>query len=237
MSKLKEGFIQWYTLIDQLPETWQDLFVKHSEILKPILNHLTKHYFRTNSLLSIFPVQENVFNAFKHFELNETKIVILGQDPYPTRGHAHGYAFSIQNGINRAKSLIKIFETLGASDVGFRIPNQRINNLIPWASRGILLLNTALTIEEGKSASHLKLWYPFTREIIREVSENNERTVFCLWGKEAQKYIPLIDGSKHIILTSSHPASVFYTTNPTWECDHFKRITNEYVPGFNWNIQ
>jgi len=152
----------------------------------------------------IYPENENIFNALKLTELGDVKVVIIGQDPYHGPGQAHGLCFSVKPGVSSPPSLQNIFKEL-ASDLGCAAP--RSVSLEDWARQGVLLLNTVLTVEQGRPESHAKIgWQIFTDRVIKTVNDHRSGVVFILWGAHAQKKAELIDQSKHHIIKSAHPS-------------------------------
>ena len=152
----------------------------------------------------IFPQKDDVFNSFKYTSYDSVKCVLLGQDPYATRGFAHGLAFSTKLGVAIPKSLRNIYKELN-SDLGCYIPNN--GHLRKWAEQGVLLLNTILTVEEGKSDSHKgKGWEMFTDKIISIINEKSTPVVFILWGNNAKRKKALINNSNHSVIESVHPS-------------------------------
>ncbi|SEC63482.1 Uracil-DNA glycosylase [Rhizobiales bacterium GAS191] len=153
----------------------------------------------------VLPPSGDVFNALRLTPLDTVRVVILGQDPYPTPGHAHGLAFSVKAGVKPLPaSLRNIFKELQA-DLGVDPPSK--GELTSWAEHGVLLLNTALTVEAGKAATHMAWpWREMTREAITAVSQERKRVVFLLWGLKAQAFSGLIDTKRHLILASEHPS-------------------------------
>lgn len=183
----------------------------------------------------ILPTQENLFTAFRLTPLASTRVVILGQDPYPTPGHAHGLAFSVLPPHPIAPSLRNIFKEL-LDDVG---ASQLLDtNLTPWAQQGVLLLNTILTVEAHASLSHAKQgWEQFTDEVIRVVSERCLHVAFVLWGNKAQTKIPLIDAKKHLIFTSAHPSPLsarqgFFGSKPFSTINQW--LSAHHLPEIRW---
>lgn len=153
---------------------------------------------------TIYPHSSDWFRAFELTPLSEVKVVILGQDPYHGPQQAHGLCFSVQPGVKVPPSLVNIYKEL-ASDVGFR--PVRHGFLEPWAKQGVLLLNTALTVEQGNAASHRgKGWEQFTDRAIETVSQHADPCVFLLWGSHARQKKSLIDQCRHWVLESPHPS-------------------------------
>jgi len=170
------------------------------------------------------PARENVFRAFRETPFEQVKVVILGQDPYPTKTHAIGLAFAVPSDLKPLpKSLINIHTEL-EKDTGIR----RLNgDLTGWTAQGVFLLNTALTVQEGKPGSHTELWRKFTDNVIQRLSEHRENLVFVLWGNHAISKAHLIDATKHLVIVSAHPSPLsahrgFFGSKP------FSR-TNEYL--------
>jgi uracil-DNA glycosylase len=152
----------------------------------------------------VYPPEEKIFNAFRLTPFNSLKIVILGQDPYHECGQAEGLAFSVPYGCPLPPSLNNIFKEL-KSDLGIEPPLS--GSLRQWAERGVLLLNTALTVKEGEANSHKdKGWETFTDNIIKKISSKTAPVVFILWGGNARSKKPLINEKVHHIIESAHPS-------------------------------
>jgi uracil-DNA glycosylase len=153
----------------------------------------------------VFPEEKFIFRAFDLCPLHQVKVVILGQDPYPTKGHAHGLAFSVNKSVQPLpKSLQNIYKEL-QSDVSIAAPVN--GELLHWAEQGVLLLNTALTVHEGRPDSHSgKGWETFTDAVLTAVNRHTENTVFILWGAKAQAKVSLIDLERHFVIQSPHPS-------------------------------
>ena len=175
---------------------------------------------------SIFPSRENIFRAFEACPFEHVKVVILGQDPYPTKGHAHGLCFSIEEDVKPfPKSLVNIFKEI-ESDLNQPIPAN--GSLVRWAKQGVLLLNTVLTVKEGQAGSHMnKGWEQFTDAVIQILSDQKEDIVYLLWGSKAQEKGKNIDSLKNCVLTSVHP-SPLSSYRGFFGCKHFSK-TNEYL--------
>ena len=152
----------------------------------------------------IYPPQKNYFAALDLVNVKNVKVVILGQDPYHGEKQAHGLCFSVQEGVALPPSLKNIFKEL-QSDLGCEIPKS--GDLTRWAEQGVLLLNSVLTVEKDKAASHQKQgWEQFTDKVISVINEQTENTVFILWGAYAQKKASFVDRKKHLVLESVHPS-------------------------------
>ena len=154
----------------------------------------------------IFPPEPDVFSALDLTPADNVRVVILGQDPYPGAGLAHGLSFSVRVGVKTPGSLVNIFKELH-DDAGCRVPNNGF--LAPWARQGVLMLNTVLTVREHQPGSHRgKGWETFTDQIIHTVNAKATRVVFVLWGKDAQKKSAIIDTSRHTIVVGAHPSQM-----------------------------
>jgi uracil-DNA glycosylase len=173
----------------------------------------------------IYPSFTDVFRAFDLTPFNHVKVVILGQDPYHGEGEAHGLAFSVKPGVAIPPSLRNIYTEL---ERDLRIPFPTHGHLIKWASQGVLLLNTVLTVEKDHAASHRNRgWETFTDKIIDVINEEKENVVFVLWGGAAQKKVSRINIEKHLVLESAHP-SPLSAYRGFLGCGHFSRI-NDYL--------
>ncbi|MDQ7074642.1 MAG: uracil-DNA glycosylase [Gammaproteobacteria bacterium] len=151
----------------------------------------------------IFPRASEWFSAFNHTPLHQVKVVILGQDPYPTPGHAHGLCFSVQPEVALPKSLLNIYKEL-KEDLGIE---NRSGYLLPWAEQGVLLLNSVLTVQSGAANSHQgRGWETFTDRVIAVLNELDRPLVFVLWGAYAQRKGQIIDRQKHAVLVAPHPS-------------------------------
>lgn len=182
---------------------------------RPLLNDETaKDYYRALDAFldtevaagkSILPPREDVFNALEFTPPPQVKVLLLGQDPYPTPGDAHGLCFSVRPGVRIPGSLRNVYKELTADIPGFRAPKH--GYLEAWARQGILMLNTVLTLRAGEAFSHRdKGWEEFTAAIIREVDARPTRVVFVLWGRAAQAKKDLITGPHHRVVECAHPS-------------------------------
>lgn len=174
----------------------------------------------------IFPPKDNIFEALKLTSYENTRVVIVGQDPYHGEGEAHGLSFSVQKGVKVPPSLQNIYKEL-YDDLG--IPPKSDGDLTNWAKSGVLLLNAVLTVVKDTPASHRKLgWERLTDYIIKQLNEKDEPVVFILWGNFAKEKASLITNPKHIILSSPHPSPFaarygFFGSKPFSKTNDFLR--------------
>lgn len=186
----------------------------------------------------IYPPKNYIFNALRITSYEDVKVVILGQDPYHGEGEAHGLSFSVQEGIKFPPSLQNIFKEL-KNDLNFEAPET--GDLTLWAKEGVLLLNSILTVEKDKAASHSKLgWEAFTDEIIKQVNEKNTPVVFILWGNYARSKKALITNKQHFIIESVHPSPLsasrgFFGSKPFSKTNKFLKEHN--MEEINWNLR
>ena len=168
----------------------------------------------------IYPSMYNIFNALKYTSYSDVKAVILGQDPYHQPGQAQGLCFSVQKGTPQPPSLQNIFKEL-KSDLGIEPPKD--GTLTKWAERGVLMLNTTLTVRRGQANSHKNLgWTTFTDHIIEKLNEHEQPIVFLLWGGNARSKKKLITAPQHLVLESVHP-SPLSAYNGFFGCKHFSK--------------
>jgi uracil-DNA glycosylase len=199
----------------ELPATWAKSL--SSEFGKPYFAELMRFVAKERTAHLVLPPEEDVYNAFRYTPLDQVRVVMLGQDPYPTPGHAHGLCFSVRPGVGPPASLRNIYKELH-SDLG--IEPVKHGYLAMWAKRGVFLLNTVLTVRAGKPASHArKGWETFTNAALRAVNDLPRPVVFILWGAHAQKKAELVDTKRHVVLASAHPsplsaANGFFGSNP-----------------------
>lgn len=175
---------------------------------------------------TIYPPQQDVFNAFKYTTLADLKVVILGQDPYHGPNQAHGLCFSVQPGISPPPSLKNIYKELARDIADFTIPQHGC--LQHWAEQGVLLLNTVLTVEQGQAHSHAKIgWETFTDKVIEQINRYTQGVVFLLWGSHAQKKGSIVDRQRHLVLSAPHP-SPLSAHRGFLGCGHFSQA-NSYL--------
>lgn len=186
----------------------------------------------------IHPDMYDIYNALKWTSYKDTKVVILGQDPYHEPDQAHGLAFSVKKGVKIPPSLVNIYKELH-DELGCYIPNNGC--LEKWARQGVLLLNTSLTVRDGMANSHRnKGWELFTDRIIELLNERNEPVIFMLWGNNAKEKMKLITDPAHVIMTAAHP-SPLSASRGFFGCGHFKlanRILEREGRGaIDWQIE
>ncbi len=198
------------------------------------LRQILAREYRTQT---IYPDMYDIFNALKYTSYSDVKAVILGQDPYHGPGQAHGLCFSVKKGVQPPPSLQNIFKEI-QSDLGIAPPNH--GELTAWAQRGVLLLNTALTVRAGQANSHKDLgWAIFTDRVIELLNERENPIVFLLWGANARQKTALITNPAHLILSCAHP-SPLSAFNGFFGCKHFSK-TNEFLTAhgmeeIDWSI-
>ena len=173
---------------------------------------------------AVYPPAKDVFNAFRATEFGDIKVVILGQDPYHGPKQAHGLCFSVLPGIKPPPSLVNMYKELSQDIEGFEIPTH--GYLQNWAEQGVLLLNTVLTVEQGKAHSHSKTgWETFTDRVIEAINQHQLGVIFLLWGSHAQKKGRFIDRKRHHILEAPHP-SPLSAHRGFFGCRHFSRANH-----------
>lgn len=186
---------------------------------------------------TIYPSMDDIFNALKFTSFVDTKVLILGQDPYHGEGQAHGLSFSVKKGIKTPPSLRNIYKELNA-DLGSKIPNN--GYLKKWTDQGVLLLNTSLTVRSGEANSHRNMgWEIFTDRVIELLNEREKPVVFILWGNNAKSKEKLITNKNHFIIKSVHPSPLsasrgFFGTRPFSRTNEFLKSAGEEP--IDWQI-
>ncbi len=218
-----------------IPESWLPLVGAEQE--KPYYQELYRFVGEERRKYAVYPPGNDVFNALRYTPYDQVRVMILGQDPYHEEGQAQGLAFSVRPGVTPPPSLVNIFKELKA-DIGFRIPNHGC--LIQWAERGVLLLNTVLTVRAHQANSHQgKGWEVFTDAVLQAVNRKETPVVFLLWGSPAQRKAELIDASRHIILKAPHP-SPLSANRGFFGCRHFSKANAALqaagLPPVDWQL-
>lgn len=207
----------------KLGNDWDNIL--KDEFEKPYYLALRQFLKSEYSARRIYPDMNDIFNALKYTSFKDTKVVIIGQDPYHGAGQAHGLCFSVKEGVQFPPSLRNIFKEL-YSDVGKEIPPH--GELTHWAKQGVLLLNAVLTVREGEPTSHSKMgWETFTDRVISELNKKDTPVIFLLWGAYAQKKAQIITNPIHKKLMSVHP-SPLSASRGFFGCKHFSK-TNQLL--------
>jgi len=218
-----------------LHNDWADYL--NAEFTKPYylqLREFLKEEYRNKN---IFPPMHDIFNALHYTSYTDTKVVIIGQDPYHGRGQAHGLSFSVRPDTPIPPSLQNIFKELH-DDLGAQIPKHGF--LLHWAKEGVLLLNAILTVEEGKANSHKgKGWEQFTNQVIATLNARELPVVFILWGKNAQEKERLITNKQHLIIKSVHPSPLsayngFFGSKPFSQTNKF--LETKGLKPIDWQL-
>ncbi|MGI9547755.1 MAG: uracil-DNA glycosylase [Flavobacteriaceae bacterium] len=212
----------------EIHESWKEQL--QSEFEQPYFEALASFVKTEYKNNTCYPPGQQIFAAFDHSHFDQTKVVIIGQDPYHGPNQANGLCFSVKDGISHPPSLVNIFKEI-QDDLGINYPDS--GSLEHWADQGVLLLNASLTVRAHQAGSHQgKGWEVFTDKVIRIISEKKEGVVFLLWGGFAKKKVGLIDSSKHFILTSGHPSPLSANRGLWFGNKHFSR-TNEILQKLN----
>jgi uracil-DNA glycosylase len=191
-----------FPLPPDLDPSWQAALAP--ETLQPYWNELQRFVAAERGSHTIYPPVDDVFNAFRFTPLNQVKVFLLGQDPYPGAGQAHGLCFSVRPGVSLPGSLRNIYQEL-QDDLG--IKPVRNGYLASWARQGVLMLNACLTVRANAPNSHAAHgWEKFTDAALKAVNAQKRSIVFLLWGAYAQKKMPLIDQTRHVVVKSAHPS-------------------------------
>lgn len=207
----------------KLGNDWDNILSDEWE--KPYYKKLRAFLKEEYTTRTIYPDMNDIFNALKYTSFADTKVVIIGQDPYHGEGQAHGLCFSVKKGVTPPPSLKNIYKELH-SDIGFEIPNH--GELVEWAKQGILMLNNVLTVREAMPNSHKGMgWEFFTDRVISELNKKETPVVFLLWGANAQKKAEIITNPLHHKLISVHP-SPLSASRGFLGCKHFSK-TNEIL--------
>jgi uracil-DNA glycosylase len=208
----------------QLESSWKSRL--QAEFQEPYMDELREFLLlRKKAGAVIYPPGKQIFNALNSTPFEKVKVVVLGQDPYHGPGQAHGLCFSVRLGIPTPPSLLNIFKEL-ESDCGIKAPGH--GNLTSWATQGVLLLNSVLTVEKGDAGAHQgKGWERFTDQVVQQLDAEREGLVFMLWGSYALKKGAFIDRERHHVLIAPHP-SPLSAYRGFFGCKHFTQA-NQYL--------
>lgn len=186
-----------------LPDSWRRVLA--GELEQPYFQQLTRFVEAERKAHRVFPAEEDVFAAFKLTPYERVRVLLLGQDPYHDEGQAHGLCFSVRPGVPPPPSLANMYKEALSDLPGFKVPSHGC--LTAWASQGVLLLNTVLTVRAHTPNSHKNQgWETFTDAVIRKVNDRPDGVVFVLWGGHAQKKAKLIDARRHTVIKATHPS-------------------------------
>ena len=219
----------------KLEASW--LAVLKPEFDKEYMKRLKQFLMEEQQNHVVYPPNAEIFSAFEQTPFDKVRVVILGQDPYHGPGEAHGLSFSVKKGIRIPPSLRNIYKELNG-DLDITPPAH--GHLIDWANRGVLLLNTVLSVRHKTANSHQKKgWEQFTDKAIEELSSRRENIVFILWGSKAKAKIDLIDQKKHHIIQSAHPSPLavrygFFGSKPFSQTNAF--LTSVGQSPIDWTI-
>ncbi|PIB23773.1 uracil-DNA glycosylase [Maribacter sp. 4U21] len=215
----------------QIHPSWKEKL--QNEFEQDYFKSLTSFVKEEYATHTCYPNGADIFAAFDHCPFDQTKVVIIGQDPYHGPGQANGLCFSVKDGISHPPSLINIFKEI-TTDLG--VPYPQSGNLERWANQGVLLLNATLTVRAHEAGSHQgQGWERFTDAVIKALSEEKEQLVFLLWGGFAKKKVKFINGDKHHILTSGHPSPLSANRGYWFGNQHFSK-TNAILSGLGNKI-
>lgn len=217
---------------------WNKLFerINIKNMITKINEELEKEIKLLDGIIDIFPYPEKILNCFDLCELNDLKVILIGQDPYINKNglipQAMGLSFSVPKGLNIPPSLKNIYKEL-KNDLNIEIANH--GDLTKWAKQGVLLLNRSLTVRENNSNSHKKIWNGFMEAVVNFINKEKENCVFILWGNDAKKIKKNIDINKHLVLEATHPSPLGANKGGFFGCKHFSK-TNEYLKKHNKNV-
>jgi uracil-DNA glycosylase len=228
-------YLQVIKMREYLHTDWNEILEKEFE--KDYYKKLESFLVNENTDFTIYPKKEDVFSALNYTSYKDTKVVIIGQDPYHGENQAHGLCFSVQSTVKIPPSLKNIYKELN-KDLGCTTPDN--GYLVDWAKQGILMINTVLTVRAHDANSHRKKgWEIFTDEIIKAVNNKKTPVVFILWGNNAKEKIKLITNEKHHIIQSTHPSPLsahrgFLGSKPFSKTNEFLQDNN--LKPIDWNI-
>lgn len=208
--------------IKEIKTDWKEILLEIIQDNKEEINkELSKEYDKFSENY-IFPPQNLIFNAFNHFDIKDTKCLIIGQDPYHNEGEANGLCFSVNEGIKIPASLRNVFKELERCYEEKRLKT----DLTDWSKQGVLLLNMSLTVQISKPSSHMKIWNKIMEKILTYINEKMENIVIMAWGNFAKNCVENFDKERNLILIHTHPSPL--SRKPFIGCNHFV-LCNEYL--------
>lgn len=224
--------------IEQIKTDWKDVLLKmyenDTEYFLKIESFLKDETDKFEDFLEIYPPNNLIFNCFNYFNVEDLKVIILGQDPYHGPNQAMGLSFSVSDNIKTPPSLKRIFKEI-EDDLDLTLDKNN-GNLEKWANQGVLLLNTALTVRQSNPGSHSSIWIQFTNKIIEYINKNSNQVIYMLWGNHAKKYKKIINVEKHYCLEASHPSPL--ARSGWFGCKHFsnsnKILKDNNKKEINW---
>jgi uracil-DNA glycosylase len=223
-------------MMPPVPTSWRRQV--GGEVGKPYFRRLEEFVQREREEFEVYPAEGETFQALELTPFRKVSVVLLGQDPYPGPGQAHGLCFSVKPDVALPASLRNIYKELKSDIPGFRVPNN--GYLASWARQGVLMLNTVLTVRAGAIGSHRgKGWETFTDAVIEKVNAKKEAVVFLLWGRDAQGKAGMIDEGRHVVLRAAHPSPLsarhgFFGTHPFSSTNRALRDAGK--PEIDWQI-
>ena len=212
------------------PKYFQEFF--NIETKKPYFLKLVEKYNLLKRNYVLFPNEENIFKAFDYFDLNDLKVIILGQDPYYIEGYANGLAFAVNKNVKIPKSLINIFQEVYNEYQTIKTDR----TLISWAKQGVLLLNTSLLVIKDQPNSLKDLgWNIFIKDFFNYLKQNKKHVVYMLWGNNAKSFINNIDINSNLVLLSAHPSPL--SAKNFFHNNHFKKCNEYLIKNLNTEIE
>ena len=188
-------------MISNIPTNWKQVIQKYDDQQTTNFETFMKHErLKFQDVLDIYPRDEDIFRCFRYFDVNETKKVIIGQDPYHGKDQATGLCFDINPSAKVPPSLRNITKVLGKTP-----------DFESWATSGTLLLNSSLSVLQGKPGTHMKYWLPFTKHIIQTINDECSEVDFIVWGAFALQQVENVDTSRHNLYISSHPSPLSFS--------------------------
>ena len=222
-------------LLNAIDTDFKDLLLEiygdNVSYFKDLENFLNTEYDKFKGFCQIYPRKENIFAAFNKFNIRDTKVIIIGQDPYHGPNQAMGLCFSVQDNVTIPPSLKNIYREIEDDVLDCNQENHKNGDLTYLAEQGILLLNTSLTVRQSKAGSHSKIWQTFTKLLLEKLTQKTENIVFLLWGNHAKKHKGFVK-NKHIFLEATHPSPLGANRGGWFGCKHFSK-TNEILKSLN----